>query len=232
MKLDRYGCGLEVKFASDTDGKVGKFSGYGSIFGNMDGGGDVIERGAFKDTLKEWEAKGKYPPMLLQHGGFWGNADDLLPIGKWTLMEENSKGLKVEGELFALNTERGQYIYEGMKAGSLDGMSIGYRIKQMKVGTKPEEPRRTLTAVELVELSVVTFPMNDKARVGAVKAADLSERDFERLLMRDAGLSRSEAIVVINDGFKALKSKRDAGSGADRLAAVQRLLSSIKSAKV
>lgn len=215
MKLDRFGCGLEVKFAPDSDAKVGKFSGYGSIFGNMDGGGDLIERGAFKETLAQWEAKGKYPPMLLQHGGFFGPVDDALPIGKWTSMEENAKGLKVEGELYALGTERGTYIYEGLKAGTLDGLSIGYRVKAQRNGTKPEEPRRTLTAIELVELSVVTFPMNDKARISSVKAEDITERDFERWLMRDAGFTRSEAIVVINEGFKALRrSTRDAG-GAD-----------------
>jgi hypothetical protein len=71
----------------------------------------------------------------------------MLPVGKWTSMEENSKGLKVEGELFALNTERGQYIYEGLKAGALDGLSIGYASRNSCNGTKPasraapQEPR-------------------------------------------------------------------------------------------
>ena len=78
--MDRLRFDMEVKFASD---KTGVFSGYGAMFGNVDAGGDVIEKGAFKDTLREWEDKGKYPPMLLQHGGgMFGGADDLLPIGK------------------------------------------------------------------------------------------------------------------------------------------------------
>lgn len=227
MKLDRYGCGLEVKFASDSDGKVGKFSGYGSIFGTVDGGGDVIERGAFKETLKEWEAKGKYPPMLLQHGGFWGNADDLLPIGKWTHMEENAKGLKVEGELFALNTERGQYIYEGMKAGSLDGMSIGYRPKAVRVGTKPEEPRRTLTAVELVELSVVTFPMHDKARVSAVKNIELLNTlsECEDYLRDACGFSRSQAVAIVS----RIKSLRPSDSERPHEAELVQMLAGLTS---
>jgi HK97 family phage prohead protease len=67
-----------------------------------------------------------------------------LPVGKWTAMEENSKGLKVEGELFALSTERGQYIYEGMKAGALDGMSIGYKRQGVPQRHQAGEPRRTL----------------------------------------------------------------------------------------
>lgn len=202
MKLDRFGCGLEVKFADGSDGKTGKFSGYGAVFGNIDSGGDMIERGAFKQTLAEWQAKGKYPPMLLQHGGFMGNADDMLPIGRWTEMEENAKGLKVEGELFALNTERGQYIYEGMKAGSLDGLSIGWipSKSQYIFGSKPTEPRRTLKSISLYELSVVTFPMNEKALVGAVKSIEelktLSEcEDY----LRDAcGLSRSQAVALVS----------------------------------
>lgn len=192
----------ELKFASD---KTGVFSGYGAIFGNIDQGGDLIEKGAFKDTLRAWEDKGKLPPMLLQHGGgFIGSADDMLPVGKWTSMEENSKGLKVEGELFAMGTERGQYIYEGLKAGALDGLSIGYRAKQYVLGTKPSEPRRTLKSVDLVELSIVTFPMNDKARVGAVKAADIKTiREFEDWLRDAGGFSNAQAKAIASRGFKA-----------------------------
>ncbi|TIX70792.1 MAG: HK97 family phage prohead protease [Mesorhizobium sp.] len=189
MKMDRFTSDLcEVKFANGA--QDGTFSGYGSIFGNVDSHGDVIEKGAFKESLRAWEAKGKLPPMLLQHGGFFGPVDDMLPIGKWTSMEENSKGLKVEGQLFALGTDRGQLIYEGMKAGSLDGLSIGYRAKKYTVGTKPTDPSRTLHEIDLVELSVVTFPSNDKATVGAVKSADIdalkSLSDFEDFL-REAG---------------------------------------------
>jgi HK97 family phage prohead protease len=187
------------------------FSGYGSIFGNVDSHGDVIEKGAFKDTLRAWEEKGKWPTMLLQHGGMMGlNADDLLPIGKWTSMEENSKGLKVEGELFGLNTERGTYIYEGMKAGALDGLSIGFRVVKHRNGTKAGEPRRWLEAVDLKELSVVTFPSNDKTRIGGVKSllSGLNWRDMEAAL-REAGLSRADSAKAVS-GFKSFLL-RDAG---------------------
>lgn len=192
--MDRLRFDIECKFASD---KTGVFSGYGAVFGNIDAGGDLIEKGAFKQTLREWEERGKFPPMLLQHGGgmFGGGADDMLPVGKWTSMEENAKGLKVEGELFALGTERGQYIYEGLKAGALDGLSIGYRTKKFTNGTKPNEPRRKIEALELVELSIVTFPMNDKARIGSVKSK-FDPRELEESL-RDAGLSRSDAVTAV-----------------------------------
>lgn len=205
--VDRFRLGLnEVKFASD---KSGVFSGYGAVFGNVDSYGDVIEKGAFKDSLRGWEEKGKLPPMLLQHGGgfFGGGAEDLLPVGKWTSMEENSKGLKVEGELFAMGTEKGQYIYEGLKAGALDGMSIGYKTVKFRNGVKAGEPRRYLEQLDLVELSIVTFPANDKARVGAVKSADIKTiREFEDFLRDVGGYSNAAAKAIAASGFKATKS--------------------------
>jgi uncharacterized protein len=211
--MDHLRFDAELKFAAD---KTGAFSGYGAIFGNVDQGGDLIEKGAFKDTLRGWEDKGKLPPMLLQHGGgFLGSANDMLPIGKWTAMEENSKGLKVEGELFAMGTERGQYVYEGLKAGALDGLSIGYRAKEFVLGTKPGQPRRTLKSVDLVELSVVTFPMNDKARIGAVKAGDIKTiREFEDFL-RDVGFSNAQAKAIASSGFKAADPRDEDARVAD-----------------
>ncbi|CAH2399210.1 HK97 family phage prohead protease [Mesorhizobium ventifaucium] len=188
--MERLESGLiEVKFASGD--KDGTFEGYGSIFGNKDSHDDIVEKGAFEGTLREWRAKGKLPKMLLQHGGFFGPVDDMLPIGKWIDMEENAKGLKVKGELFALNTDRGALIYEGMKSGELDGLSIGYKAVRSKMGTKPGvEPRRWLQEVKLYEVSVVTFGSNDRALVGAVKSAEIDTlktlSDFEDFL-REAG---------------------------------------------
>lgn len=201
--MDRINLDFEIKFAAGASD--GTFSGYGAVSGNVDSYGDVIEPGAFRDTLRAWQDKGKYPPMLLQHGGgFLGGADDLLPVGKWTKMEENTKGLKAEGQLFALGTERGQYIYEGMKAGALDGLSIGYNVKEFVAGTKPGEPRRKLTNIDLVELSIVTFPANDKARIGNVKASDIKTiREFEGVLRDVLGYSHAAAKSIAARGFKA-----------------------------
>jgi uncharacterized protein len=191
---------IEIKLASDDfDAKTGEFAGYGAVFGNIDSYGDVIARGAFKTTLREWEERGKLPPMLLQHGGgfFGGSADDMLPVGQWLEMEENSRGLKVKGKLFAMGTERGQYIYEGMKSGALDGLSIGFRVKKFTMGTKPTEPSRTLEEIDLMEVSIVTFPANGKARVSAVKSYDARFwRGLEGRLMSDPDLSLSNAKAV------------------------------------
>jgi hypothetical protein len=182
----------EVKLDVDAD-ESGVFSGYGAFFGNEDSYGDVIEKGAFAKTLKEWKARGKFPPMLLQHGGgmFSESPDGMLPVGQWTDMKEDSKGLKVEGKLFAINTERGQYIYEGLRSGSLDGLSIGYKVREQRRGTRAGEPDRTLTNIDLWEVSIVTFPANDKARISNVKTqtADDVSKAADALLAKFLGAS-------------------------------------------
>lgn len=222
---------IEVKFSTDdVDAKTGAFSGYGAVFGNIDSHGDVILKGAFRDSLKDWKKAKKLPPMLVQHGGWMMTDMDALPIGKWESMEEDDTGLKVEGRLINLDTERGKNIYGAMKEGVLDGMSIGYRVKEFSFGTKPDEPRRTLKKIDLVELSVVTFPANGKARVDAVKAASLTERDFERMLTQDAGLSRSVARRLMAGGYDAVKAMQDAGDGIGELAQFMRDLKSSKGA--
>jgi HK97 family phage prohead protease len=199
---------FELKFAEDGK-KQGVFSGYGAVFGNVDSYGDVIEKGAFRDTLRAWEEKGKYAPMLLQHGGgmFGGTASDQLPIGKWTSMEENSKGLKVEGFLDPIDTDEGKKIYAGMKNGELDGLSIGFRTIKARNGVKPSDPSRFIESVALVELSVVTFPANDKARATNVKS-DFDPREMEAAL-REAGLSRNDAVKAVAVFRKSIQ--REAG---------------------
>ena len=79
---------FEIKAVGDD----GTFSGYGSVFGVRDSYGDVVEPGAFKDSLAAWGSKGKLPKMLWQHRSEQ-------PIGVWTKMSEDSKGLAVEGKL-------------------------------------------------------------------------------------------------------------------------------------
>lgn len=205
MKLEHSAFGLQVKFAPSSDGvKAGTFSGYGAVFGNTDSYGDVIQRGAFKDTLREWKKRGSLPKMLLQHGGYFGAAEDGIPVGIYTDMAEDDVGLKVEGELFALDTQKGRYIYEGMKSGALDGLSIGYIAREVVFGKKPEDPPRTLKKLDLFEVSIVLFPANDDARVDAVKAA--SERielikslsDAETYLREACGFSRKQAVAFVS----------------------------------
>jgi HK97 family phage prohead protease len=223
MKIEHYGFGiedLEIKLAeNDTGTKVGHFKGYGSVFNVIDAGGDLIKQGAFSATLADWAKKGKMPPMLLQHGGFYGSVDDMLPLGKWLSMEEDRKGLKVEGELYALDTERGTYVYEGLKARTLDGLSIGYQVKTSTMGSKPSEPRRTLIALDLKELSIVVYPMNDKARISSVKSIEECDSlsDFEENL-RDSGYSRSKATAFMSRIKSVLNRPSDSETAKSELA--------------
>lgn len=208
--MERLSCGFQVKFADDAPEM--ELSGYGSVFGNVDSYGDVIERGAFRDTLAQARKTGIWPAMLSQHGGFL-SAEDMMPIGVWTELEEDDTGLRVKG-VFA-DTQRGRDAYTLMKMKprpAISGLSIGYIAKEWSQRTRPEEPRRTLKKIELFEVSLVTFPANTRAR-GAAKAAEMTEREMERLLTRDAGMSRTEAQALMRGGLPALKAMRDAGGG-------------------
>lgn len=213
---------FEVKFAADAP--EGAISGYGAVFGNVDAYGDVIAKGAFKETLRQAKKTGHWPAMLMQHGGWGVTADDFTPLGIWTAMEEDDTGLKVEGRI-AVETQRGRDAHALLKMQprpALNGLSIGYMAKEWVVGTKPDEPRRTLKKIDLLEVSLVTFPANPKARVGSIKSGEgLTIRDAERAL-RDAGFSATEAKAVLAKGFKAIVP-RDAGlSGLSDLAAALR----------
>lgn len=212
-EAQHFGCNLiEVKFTSAdgaTDTGEMTFSGYGAVFGNVDYGGDLILKGAFKDTLREIKKTGQWPDMLMLHGGWGMGVADMTPIGVWTSMEEDDIGLKVAGKL--ADTPRGIEAYKLMKMTprpAITGMSIGYYAKEFVMGTKPDEPRRTLKRVDLSEVSLVTRPMNGKARVQSVKSGIPDIRIVEQAL-RDVGCSQTEAKRILAQGFKAIP-QRDA----------------------
>lgn len=199
-----------------------RFSGYGAVFGNVDSYGDVIDPGAFANTLAEAHKTGIFPMMLMQHGGWGITSSDMNPIGVWDKLSEDGYGLNAEGVLAPTQNGIEMYTLMGMKPRpAITGLSIGYIAKKYTSRSKPEEPRRRLHEIDLMEISPVSFPANGKARVSNVKSAagDFSERDFEQL-MQDAGLSRKEARVVMNQGFRHLKAMQDAGvSELEELAA-------------
>lgn len=208
----------QIKFAEPegdaTEVTEMRFSGYGAAFGNVDSYGDVIEPGAFAQTLADAQKTGHFPSMLLQHGGWGIGADDMMPVGVWDKLAEDGKGLVSDGVLADIQRGREAYTLLKMKPRpAITGLSIGYIPKKWTSRSKPEEPRRRLHEVDLMEISLVTFPANGKARITSVKSADgdFSERDFEQL-MQYTGLSREEARVVMNHGFRHLKAMQDAGS--------------------
>jgi len=213
---------VEVKFAPNESGvaEAMTFSGYGAVFGNVDSYGDVIQKGAFKETLRESKKSGLWPALLMQHGGWGMGADDMTPVGILTELDEDDIGLKFDAKL--ADTMRGREAYGLMKMTprpAISGMSIGYIAKEWGVGTKPEEPRRTLKKIQLVEVSLVTFPANPQARVQQVKS-DLDIRNAEQAL-RDAGFSRTEAKAILAHGYKAA-AQRDAEESGELAEIIRR----------
>jgi uncharacterized protein len=207
---ERKAFSFAYKFTEDGQ-PSGTFEGYGSVFNNEDDGGDLIQPGAFAGVIQRHQAKGTMPKMLLNHGsmggGIFGGADPMadLPVGCWNTMSEDTHGLQCKGRLINLDTESGKRIYGAMKERALDGLSIGYVVGDHVRGTKPNEPRRTIKSIkQLPEVSLVTFPMNELARTGSVKASDIrTVREFEDFLRDVGGFSHGAAKSIALRGFKA-----------------------------
>jgi len=184
---------LDIKALKES----GEFEGYGSTFGGEpDAYGDVIAPGAYSDSLAAHKAKGTMPKLFWQH-----NADE--PIGKWLGAKEDDHGLLLTGKL-NMDVQRGREAHALLKAGDIDGLSIGYRIKEYSVDT--ETGVWTLERLDLVEVSIVSVGANENAVVQSVKAAKaahdlseklkagdrLTEREFETWL-KGLGFSNSQA---------------------------------------
>lgn len=191
----------------------GAFEGYGSVYGTLDTYADVVASGAFKRTLREHKKAGTMPAMLWQHR-------PSEPIGVWTSMKEDGKGLFVTGQL-AVKTSLGADAYELLKMKAINGMSIGYQTVQSTIDDKKKI--RTLTDVDLWEVSLVTFPANTDARIQAVKAEGIKTiREFEDFLRDEGGFSHAAAKAIAASGFKAKPEPRDEDELASLMAAAQK----------
>jgi HK97 family phage prohead protease len=159
----------EFKFVGDA--QPGAFKGYGAVFNNLDSHKDVIEPGAFTETLAKHQAKGTLPGLYVEHSAFTGG--DPLPVGVWTKMEQDDHGLKVEGKISALDTDHGRRIASLMRDGALGGLSIAYQVPSggARMGKKQGEPRRTLSAVNLHAVDIVRDPSNSAARIQELKSS-------------------------------------------------------------
>lgn len=200
MKTKHLQIPLEIKSVSET----GVFSGYGSVFHNEDSYGDIVRPGAFKKSLAEWEKKGRLPPMLWQH-------DRYEPIGVFTKMVEDEKGLFVEGRLLIDDIPQARAAYALLKEKALGGMSIGYR--EILIEQDHDEKVTNLLELDLWEVSVVTFPANDEATVDSVKSALAGGGlptlpEFEKFL-RDAGFSKSQSVAIASHGLRQLLRDAD-----------------------
>lgn len=163
---------MEIKELKQT----GEFEGYGSTFGGEpDSYGDVIAEGAYTESLASHQSKGTMPKMFWQH-------DPSQPIGKWLEAAEDATGLLMHGKL-NMGVQRGQEAYALLKEGDIDGLSIGYRIKEYSVDT--DSGVWTLENLDLQEVSVVSIGANESATINSVKAAKAAHDIFERLKAGD-----------------------------------------------
>lgn len=191
---------LEIKAVQED----GFFSGYGAIFGNVDWYNDIILPGAFKETLSQWESKGKLPPILWNH-----NPDE--PIGAFTKMLEDEKGLYVEGKLLINDVPRAKATHALLKAKAIDGMSIGYRT--VKAIYNQDTDIRELIHLNLREVSIVPDAANELSTVTSVKSK-LEEGElptlpeFEKFL-RESGFSKSQATAIAGKGLRHLLSESE-----------------------
>ncbi len=194
---------LRTDFKLKEISEKGEIAGYGSVFNVKDRGGDVVEEGAFAKSIAEYKSGSKSLPILWQH-----SPDE--PIGVWKSIKEDSHGLYLEGQL-AMKTVKGFEARELLEMKAITGLSIGYSIKDAEYDKQKEA--YMLKELDLWEVSLVTFPMNQEARIDAVKnilaaGRTPTEREFEQFLLK-SGLSKSEAKIIISSGYKKFKNHRD-----------------------
>lgn len=196
---------LEVKFDAT---KAGSFTGYASVFNNVDSYGDIMRGGAFAESIKTR----RQVPLLFNH-----RMDNLL--GKAVNLTEDDIGLRFDGRMTA-GVQLADDTLRHIKAGALDGASIGYRIQPG--GAKLDGELREITRVDLVEISMVIAPANKLARVDPASLKSVtSVRQLESIL-RDAGLSREDARTFISSLKKSLDSDPwDAENGDALLGALR-----------
>lgn len=203
MELKQLGLdAVDVKFNADRT-----FTGYASVFNGVDSYGDTILPGAYADTIKN-----RARPIRMR----WNHNGPV--IGKWTDVAEDGKGLLVTGELTPGHSTA-EDVYAGLKHGSLDGLSIGYRIPPG--GAQKDGKIRLLKRIDLIEISVVEEPADLAARVADVKAAfeeAQSLKEIEARLRDGLGLSWDAATALVSRvKFLAL---RDGDAEAKRTAAL------------
>jgi HK97 family phage prohead protease len=194
----------------------GSIEGYASLFGEIDQARDMVMPGAFRETLKQRGLR--KIPMLFQH-------DPSEPVGVWLDLAEDFRGLLARGRLIP-DVSRARELLSLLKAGAIDGLSIGYRTVRGQID--PKTRVRRLYQVDLWEISIVTFPLLNGARVSAVKQAapkvsrlrEQAEREWRAMLAgQDIGECRAPRVPLasrLRDRDGRRTALRDVARGAMR----------------
>ncbi len=152
----------------------GTFQGYASVFNALDANGDIVMPGCFKGAIEDFEKTGKTPKMLWQH-------DMKSPIGRWTNLVEDAHGLRVSGKLF-LDLPKAREAYTLMKEQEIKGLSIGYQV--IRAQEDPKTGATFLKQVDLMEISLVTFPANHAAKILECKNQKLHDKSDHWVIER------------------------------------------------
>jgi uncharacterized protein len=159
---------LEIKNCEPN----GIFWGYASVFNHLDHHKEIVAHGAFAKSLLQWGELGRYPKMLWQH-------DPRFPIGQWLDIKEDHHGLFVKGQIL-LDVRQGREAYALLKAGIVDGLSIGFHL----VKAHRQDRAKLLQEIDLQEISLVTFAANAEAKVSFCKNWLMPYEAVNRLLAR------------------------------------------------
>lgn len=212
---------IERPFEVKAVDEAGIFSGYGSVFGNVDAYQEIVAPGAFGESLAAWKDAGKMPPVLWQHRS--GE-----PIGPYLEMREDTHGLFVKGQLLVDDVARAKEARALMKAKAVNGLSIGFVTREDSYDKVTGI--RTLKKIDLWEVSVVTFPANPAAQISNVKSAvealeTLAEA--ERYLRDAGGFSKAAALAFIAR-VKSMSGRSD----SDELDELKQALQSLRTSLV
>ena len=190
----------EIKFSSD--GKVGVFEGYASVFDIIDSDGDIILPGAYKKALAT---------QSRQVGMFFNHQTWELPVGKWQNLEEDSKGLIVIGELTP-GLSVSNDLRAAMEHKTVEGMSVGFTVTKDDYALI-DTGRAFKNVQALREISICTFPANEQATIESMKSMEsiATIRDVEHWLRDSAGLSKSQALGFIARFKSAVRSDSEGG---------------------
>jgi HK97 family phage prohead protease len=199
---------LDVKSAQfKFDGDSGEFEGYASVFGGIDSYGDTMHKGAFKMTLE-----GRERPVRMR----WNHFGPV--IGRYLEITEDENGLYVRGQLTPGHSTA-EDVKASLKHGAIDGLSIGFMLDDYedKAGGG-----RDIKSVKLIEISVVEEPADLGAKITSIKSAiaDATRLADIELILRDAGLSRSESTALVSRIKTIAHVDVEQKNNADKMAAV------------
>ena len=195
---------FKIELKAEAVQEDGFFSGYLSVFDNLDSHGDIVRKGAFAKSIGDWESKERFPAIFWDH-----NPSE--PIGVFTALKEDEVGLHIEGKLLVSDVPRAKSTYALIKAKAIDGLSIGYITR--KANKNIQTNVRELLELELIEGSVVAFPSNTQTLISDVKSkledGELpSLPEFEKFL-RESGFTKSQSVAIAGKGLRHLLSESE-----------------------